>query len=42
MFASKVMPVDSETGKATRVRAGKDEKGNKVRVAVKSGKPLAA
>jgi large subunit ribosomal protein L24 len=42
MFASKVMPVDPETGKATRVRAGKDEKGNKVRVAVKSGKPLAA
>ena len=40
MFASKVMPVDPETGKGTRVRAGKDEKGAKTRVAVKSGKTI--
>jgi large subunit ribosomal protein L24 len=41
MFASKVMPVDPETGKGTRVRAGKDDKGNKTRIAVKSGKTIA-
>ena len=37
IFASKVMPVDPKTGKGTRVRFKTDEKGNKVRVAVKSG-----
>jgi large subunit ribosomal protein L24 len=38
--ASKVMPVDPKTGKGTRVRITKDEKGNAVRVAVKSGEKL--
>jgi large subunit ribosomal protein L24 len=37
---SKVMPVDAESGKPTRIRAGKDKEGKKIRVAVKSGKPL--
>ncbi len=37
IFASKVMPVDPKTGKGTRVRFKADAKGNKVRVAVKSG-----
>ena len=36
-FASKVMPVDPKTGKGTRVRFKTDAKGNKIRVAVKSG-----
>jgi len=40
MFASKVMPIDPKTGKPTRVKVGKDEKGNKVRVA-KSGEHIA-
>ena len=37
IHVSKVMPVDPESGKPTRVRAGKDSDGNKVRVAVRSG-----
>ena len=37
IFASKVMPVDPKTGKGTRVRFKTDDKGHKVRVAVKSG-----
>jgi large subunit ribosomal protein L24 len=41
MHASKVMPVDPKTGKPTRVRFTKDDKGNTVRVAVKSGEKLA-
>lgn len=41
MFASKVMLVDPKTGKGTRVRMGKDEKGNKIRVA-KSGEHIPA
>ena len=40
MHACKVMPVDPKTGKGTRVRAGKDDKGNKIRVAVKSGEAI--
>jgi len=40
IFASKVMPVDPSTGKGTRVRFKTDEKGNKVRVAVKSGQDI--
>jgi len=40
LHASKVMPVDPKTGKPTRVRFSKDSKGNKVRVAVKSGEEL--
>lgn len=35
--ACKVMLVDPSSGKGTRVRAKTDDKGNKVRVAVKSG-----
>ncbi len=41
IFASKVMPVDPKTGKGTRVRTGKDDKGHKIRVAVKSGEEIA-
>jgi large subunit ribosomal protein L24 len=40
MHACKVMPVDPKTGKGTRVRYKTDEKGHKVRVAVKSGDVL--
>ncbi len=41
IFWSKVMPVDPKTGKGTRVRTGKDDKGHKIRVAVKSGEEIA-
>jgi large subunit ribosomal protein L24 len=41
IFASKVMPIDPKTGKGTRVKVGKDDKGNKVRVG-KSGDELVA
>ena len=40
--ASKVMPVDPKTGKGTRVRFKTDDKGNKVRIAVKSGEQIVA
>ena len=40
IFTCKVLPVDPKTGKGTRVRFKTDEKGNKVRVAVKSGEDL--
>ena len=40
IYASKVMPVDPKTGKGTRVRTGKDDKGKKIRIAVKSGEQL--
>ena len=40
LHASKVMPVDPKTGKPTRVRFGTDAKGNKTRIAVKSGDEL--
>jgi large subunit ribosomal protein L24 len=40
IYASKVMPVDPKTGKGTRVRMGKDDKGKKIRIAVKSGEQL--
>ena len=40
LHASKVMPIDPETGKGTRVRFVTNESGNKVRVAVKSGKEI--
>jgi large subunit ribosomal protein L24 len=39
---SKVMLLDSKTDKPTRVRAGKDADGKKVRVTVKSGTTLAS
>ncbi|MFO0670181.1 MAG: 50S ribosomal protein L24 [Polyangiaceae bacterium] len=41
IFASKVMPIDPKTGKGTRVRTAKDEKGQKTRVA-KSGEHIPA
>ncbi|MGO8993671.1 MAG: 50S ribosomal protein L24 [Polyangiaceae bacterium] len=40
IFASKVLPVDPKTGKGTRVRFKTDDKGNKVRIAVKSGEEI--
>jgi large subunit ribosomal protein L24 len=40
LHASKVMPVDPKTGKPTRVKFGTDSKGNKVRIAVKSGEEI--
>lgn len=40
LHACKVMPLDPETGKPTRVRIKTDEQGDKVRVAVKSGAPI--
>lgn len=40
IFASKVMLVDPKTGKGTRVRMQTDDKGNKVRIAVKSGQEI--
>ena len=42
IFASKVMPIDPKTGKGTRIRIGKDDKGKKIRVAAKSGEAIAA
>ena len=41
IFASKVMPIDPKTGKGTRVKVGKDDKGNKIRVG-KSGDEIVA
>ena len=41
IFASKVMPIDPKTGKGTRIKIGKDDKGKKVRLA-KSGEAIAA
>ena len=41
IFASKVMPIDPKTGKGTRVKVGKDDKGNKVRLG-KSGDEITA
>ena len=38
--ASKVMLVDPKSGKPTRVKAGQDKDGKKVRVAAKSGAAL--
>ncbi len=40
IFACKLMPVDPETGKGTRVRTRIEADGSKVRVAVKSGKVI--
>ena len=42
IHACKVMPVDPETGKPTRVRIRVNEDGTKERVAVKSGAVLVA
>jgi len=39
---SKVMPVDPETGKGTRVRTQVEADGSKTRIAVKSGKAIKA
>ena len=41
IFASKVMPIDPKTGKATRVKVGKGDKGQKIRLA-KSGDEITA
>ncbi|MBX3228897.1 MAG: 50S ribosomal protein L24 [Labilithrix sp.] len=40
LAASNVMLVDPKTGKGTRVRIKTDDKGKKVRVAVKSGEEI--
>ena len=40
MFASKVMLVDPSTGKGTRIKVKTDDKGVKVRIAVKSGEEI--
>lgn len=40
LAASNVMLVDPSTGKGTRVRVKSDDKGTKVRVAVKSGEEI--
>ena len=42
IHASKVMLLDSKADKPSRVRAGKDADGKKVRVTVKSGSTLAS
>jgi large subunit ribosomal protein L24 len=42
IHVSKVMLLDAKSDKPTRVRAGKDNDGNKVRVTVKSGTNLAS
>jgi large subunit ribosomal protein L24 len=41
IFASKVMPLDPKTGKGTRVKVGKDDKGHKIRLG-KSGDEITA
>ena len=41
IHASNVMLFDEKTGKGTRVRFKTDDKGNKIRVAVKSGNDIA-
>ena len=41
IHASNVALADPKDGKPTRVKAGKDDKGNKIRVAVKSGEQIA-
>jgi large subunit ribosomal protein L24 len=42
LHISKVMPVDPETGKGTRVRTRVEADGSKTRIAVKSGKAIEA
>jgi large subunit ribosomal protein L24 len=42
IHVSKVMPVDPETGKGTRVRTRIEADGSKTRIAVKSGKAIEA
>ena len=42
IHSCKVMPVDPETGKPTRVRIKKNEDGKKVRVGAKSGAVITA
>jgi large subunit ribosomal protein L24 len=41
IFACKVMPVDAKSGKGTRVRVGKDDKGHKIRVSTSGGEIVA-
>jgi len=41
IFASKVMPIDPKTGKGTRVKVGKGDKGQKIRLG-KSGDEISA
>lgn len=40
IHSSNVMPIDAATDKPTRVKAGKDEAGTKVRVSTKGGSAL--
>jgi large subunit ribosomal protein L24 len=40
IHACKVMPVDPKTGKPTRVKFSTDDKGKKIRIAVKSGEEI--
>jgi large subunit ribosomal protein L24 len=40
LYLCKVMPVDPDTGKGTRVRARIEQDGSKTRIAVKSGKAI--
>ena len=40
IYACKVMPLDPDTGKGTRVRTRSEDDKSKVRVAVKSGKVI--
>lgn len=40
IYACKVMPIDPKTGKGTRVKIGKDDKDNKIRIG-KSGEVIA-
>jgi large subunit ribosomal protein L24 len=40
IHVSNVMPLDGKSDKPTRVRAGKDKDGNKVRLSAKSGQAL--
>lgn len=40
LAASNVMLVDPSTGKGTRIKVKTDDKGNKIRVAVKSGEEI--
>jgi large subunit ribosomal protein L24 len=41
IHACKVLPVDPKTGKGTRVRVGKDDKGHKIRIGT-SGEEIVA
>lgn len=40
VHASNVMLLDPSSGKPTRIRMGQDDSGKKVRISVRSGKPI--